>query len=120
MATGAVAGALARWRLSSTGHSPWLTVAAINVAGSLALGVCAGRWGGGGVESRPRLLLLAGTGFLGSFTTFSTFSLDTVLLLHQGHAGRALGVAVGTPALGIGAAALGLAAGRRLVQRAGV
>jgi CrcB protein len=32
-------------------------------------------------EMRPLLM----TGFLGAFTTFSTFSLETVTLIHEGH-----------------------------------
>ena len=33
---------------------------------------------------RPELTLLIGTGFVGSFTTFSTFSVETLTLLQQG------------------------------------
>lgn len=126
VAAGAVGGALARWRLSSAGGAwpPHAAVAAINVSGSFALGLLAGRFGSApgaaapAAYARPRLLLLAGTGFLGAFTTFSTFSLDVVALLEQGAVLRAAAVAVGTPALGVGAAAAGLAVGRRLLPRA--
>jgi len=112
---GAVLGALARWRLASAGPQPsWPTTLAINVAGSLALGTLAGRFG----DSKPRVMLLSGTGFLGSFTTFSTFSLDTVLLLERGLLQQALLVCVGTPAAGVASAAAGLLLGRRLLQRA--
>ncbi len=65
----------------------YLTLA-INIAGSLAIGIAwvllthfnAGRWANG---------LFVG-GFLGGFTTFSAFSLDTVLLLKDGRAAEAL------------------------------
>ena len=94
---------------------------AINVGGSLCLGLLAGRFapppGHQSPLARPRLMLLAGTGFLGALTTFSTFSLDVVSLLQQGALLRAAGVAVGTPVLGVGAAAAGLALGRRLLPR---
>lgn len=61
---------------------PWGTVA-VNVAGSLVLGVTAGALAG-----RPSdhwLLMLVGTGFCGALTTFSTFSFETVRLLQQEH-----------------------------------
>jgi len=38
----------------------------------------------------PTLALVLGTGFLGGFTTFSAFSLDTVRLVQDGELGRAL------------------------------
>lgn len=39
----------------------------------------------------PRLLTAFGTGLIGSFTTFSTFSVETVHLLEKSHWGAALG-----------------------------
>jgi CrcB protein len=52
---------------------PWSTFA-VNVVGSALIGVAAGL----GVEGGWRLLLV--TGFLGGFTTFSAFSLETATL----------------------------------------
>jgi CrcB protein len=51
---------------------------------------------------------------MGSFTTFSTFSLDLVTMLEANRYKQAAALGFGTPALGVGAAALGLALGRRL------
>jgi fluoride exporter len=52
-------------------------------------------------------------GVLGSFTTFSTFSLDLVVLLDAGHPALALGYGVASLVGGLGLAVLGLRAGRR-------
>ena len=50
------------------------------------------------------------TGFLGAYTTFSTFSLDTYRLLEEGHTGQAGFNAFGTLAAGLVAVWLGLQA----------
>ena len=66
---------------------PWGTLT-VNVAGCLLIGVLhvlvVER--GGGAES---LRLFAMVGVLGGFTTFSSFSLETLLLVQQGALGRA-------------------------------
>lgn len=77
---GGFAGAVARWSvtLALPEAFPWGTLA-VNVAGSFLLGalVADGRFG----ESLPAGLRLAvATGFLSSFTTYSTFAVDTVAL----------------------------------------
>jgi CrcB protein len=64
---------------------------AINIAGSLAMGifieVLARRFGGASNELR----LFVATGILGGFTTFSAFSLDVAVLWERGAALYALG-----------------------------
>ena len=50
-------------------------------------------------------------GLLGGYTTFSTVSVESVLLTRGGGARRAALNAVGTLVLGVGAAAMGLALG---------
>ena len=52
------------------------------------------------------------TGFLGAYTTFSTFSLDTYRLLEEGHTGQAGFNAFGTLAAGLVAVWLGLKVGQ--------
>jgi CrcB protein len=71
---------------------PWGTLS-VNIAGSLAMGLLTGwlaRAGvpGGSHGEATRLLLAVGV--LGGFTTFSSFSLETVSLLERGQPGVAL------------------------------
>ncbi|MEE2703184.1 MAG: CrcB family protein [Myxococcota bacterium] len=54
-----------------------------------------------------RLAAVVGTGFLGGFTTFSTFALDGLVLLREKRHAELVLYGLGTPALGIGLAALG-------------
>ena len=78
---------------------------AVNASGSLLLGLLAG------VALSGDALALAGTATLGSYTTFSTWMLETELLAANGRRTAAvLNVLLGL-ALGIGAVALGRAIG---------
>lgn len=60
---------------------PWGTLA-VNVVGSLLLGVTAGALAGRGGD--VGVLALVGTGLCGALTTFSTFSFETVRLAQEG------------------------------------
>jgi CrcB protein len=112
IAVGGAAGSVARYlsvawcgRLCGAGF-PW-GVLAVNVAGSCVMGVIVGLLARTGPVSEPMRLLLT-TGFLGGFTTFSSFSLDAVLLAERGDwAGLAFYV-VGSVALSILALILGM------------
>jgi fluoride exporter len=73
----------------------------VNVLGSFALGFVTF------LGADTTLLLLFGTGLCGSFTTFSSFSFETVRLWETGEPGRAIGNAGGN-LLGAGIA-IGLA-----------
>jgi CrcB protein len=79
---------------------PWGTFA-VNVAGSLVLGLVAGL--SGAVYS------LLGIGFCGAFTTYSTFSYETLRLLEGGSRFYALANVVANVLAGLGAMFLGLA-----------
>jgi CrcB protein len=104
-----IGGVLARYALSVPFHGttlPWVTVA-INVTGSFLLGMLV-TVDGLSVELRTAL----GVGFLGGFTTFSTFSVQVVLDVDAGEPGRALAYLVASVVLGIAAATAGYALGR--------
>ena len=81
---------------------PWGTLF-INVAGSLALGALVG--------SQPSALVAAvgGTGLLGGFTTFSTASFETAVLVLERRPIAGFAYAAGTLLAAVGAAALGFA-----------
>ncbi len=79
----------------------------INLSGSLLLGVLTGLVVFHHVTTT--LTLIAGTGFCGGFTTFSTASFETVRLLQRGQLAAA-GVNVGLSVCGtLAAAAAGMA-----------
>jgi CrcB protein len=79
---------------------------AINVTGSFLLGLVAGAVI---VHAPVQLQAVAGTGFLGGYTTFSTASFETVRLIQSRRTGLALLNGIGTAIAAIGAAAAGLA-----------
>ncbi|MHB1923930.1 MAG: fluoride efflux transporter FluC [Acidimicrobiales bacterium] len=81
----------------------------INVTGSLLLGLLTGLvlWGHGPAWSTDVL----GTGFCGAYTTFSTFTFESMRLIEDGHYRQAVLNIGGSLVLGLGAAAAGLAVG---------
>ena len=88
------------------GVFPWGTLV-VNVSGSLVLGMVTGLALYHGLGELPRVA--AGAGFCGAYTTFSTFSYETVRLLEDGsvlEAGLNVGASLVVGAL---AAAVGLA-----------
>lgn len=100
-------------RLGGGGGFPWGTFA-INVTGSFAMGVIAEYFALKSGLSQPMRLFLT-TGFLGGYTTFSTFSLETGLLYERGDFGAALAYGIGSVVVGIAALFAGLALVRLLV-----
>jgi CrcB protein len=82
-----------------------------NVSGSLVMGLLVGYFAfAGGASQHWRLFLT--TGILGGYTTFSAFSLDSVLLYERGELGLAALYVVLSVGLSIG----GLFAGLALVR----
>ncbi len=112
VALGGALGAVSRywlmlWAAALTGSRfPWGT-ALVNVLGSLVIGLLY-------VLISERMLLseqwrgLLVVGYLGAFTTFSTFSLDTLLLLQEGRWLPALGYVTGSVLLCLAGAWLGM------------
>lgn len=80
---------------------------AVNVVGSLAIGIVAEYWAIRSGLPQPLRLFLT-TGVLGGFTTFSAFSLDTALLWDRGQSGAAIAYAVASVLLSMGALFCGL------------
>jgi CrcB protein len=79
----------------------------VNVSGSFALGLLSGLVMYQGFSGAPNLIL--GTGLIGAYTTFSTFSFETIALLDAGESGPALRNIMTNALLGAAAAAAGLA-----------
>lgn len=102
--TGGAAGAVVRVWLgihftqSSTGW-PW-TIFAINVTGSFALGYLATRLQERLPQSTYRRPML-GTGFCGSYTTFSTMQVEAVRMIDAGRYGMAVGYVLASVAAGV-------------------
>lgn len=104
-------GALARHAIGRAGLAllgpgfPWWTVA-VNVLGSIAIGLLAGLFSAFETGHYARLFLI--TGFLGGFTTFSAFSLDALTLWERGEPMQAGFYVLGSVILSLIGAALGL------------
>jgi CrcB protein len=99
-------GALARFVIDAIisnafGRDFPLGTLVINVTGAFALGLLTG------LAVTGDALILAGTATLGSYTTFSTWVLETHRLREDGEYGRAVANGLISLALGFGAVALG-------------
>ena len=106
------AGAPARYLLDravaerTRGVFPWGTFV-INITGSFLFGFLTGLGLNHAFPKVPRVVL--GTGFCGAYTTFSTFTFETVRLLEEGAVAEALRNAGGSLLAASFAAAAGLA-----------
>ena len=79
----------------------------VNLTGSFALGLLVGLVTYQGLDADVRTVV--GTGFIGAYTTFSSFSYDTFGLLETGATRAAVVNAVGSVAAGLLAATAGFA-----------
>jgi fluoride exporter len=91
--------------LTRAGSDLPLATLAVNASGSLLLGLLAG------ASLSGDALVLAGTATLGSYTTFSTWMLETELLAANGRRWAALLNVLVSLAVGIGAVVLGRVVG---------
>jgi fluoride exporter len=89
---------------------PWGTLT-VNASGSFLLGLLLPILV---PHVTPELRAFVTVGFLGAFTTFSTFSLEAVELIRRGRLASALAYAALTTLLGLSAVAVGLLIGSRL------
>ncbi len=118
IAAGGALGALMRYWVSTATYAwlgrgfPWGTLA-VNVLGSFLMGmlyILLLERLSSGPEMRAFLLI----GFLGAFTTFSAFSMETLNLLEDAQIGKALLNAGGSVVVCVAAAWLGVILGRQL------
>lgn len=93
---------------------PWGTFAA-NLIGGFAMGLLAGWLARGGSVSGEPIRLLLGVGVLGGFTTFSAFSLETILMIQRGDMLLASGYALASVIGAIVALCVGLTVMRSVV-----
>lgn len=112
VALAGAAGAVARWAVHravearSVSALPWGTIV-VNLTGSLVLGVVTGLVIAHGLDADVRTVV--GTGFLGSYTTYSAFAYETFALADDGDLRAGAINVVGSVAAGLAAAAIGLA-----------
>lgn len=90
---------------------PWGTLA-VNVLGSFLLGLLL-PVGLRGTTLSPTTVIALSVGVLGGFTTYSSFSVETLTLLQQGSHASALANVTGTVVLCLAASWLGVQLGTR-------
>jgi CrcB protein len=116
---GGLAGTFARWALQgfvqdrAGAHFPWGTLV-VNLTGSFLVGFIA-RFATGSAAIAPDVRAGLLVGFCGAYTTFSTYSYETVQLLQAGSYARAAAYAFGSLALALVATLGGVAAANRLL-----
>jgi CrcB protein len=118
IAAGGAIGALLRYWTSTAVHSrlgttfPYGTLA-VNILGSLLMGFLY-IWLIDRITAGPVLRAFLLVGVLGAFTTFSTFSMETLNLMEAGHPGKALANVLVSVIVCVAAAGLGVFAARQL------
>ena len=103
------------WALRALGPGLPYGTLLVNLVGSFALGLLMHLGFTRGLVAPP-LRLALGVGVLGGFTTFSTFSYETLLLFEKGPTRLAIGYLVASLLGGLAACGLGLALGRWLAS----
>lgn len=116
---GAIAGALSRyyltlWFAQRFGTNFPYGTFFINLTGCFAMGFFVTLAGERVIVISPEVQLLVATGFLGSYTTFSTYGLDTVILVSQRRLMSAVYYWLGSAILGIISVGLGVVLAKSL------
>jgi CrcB protein len=122
IALGGALGAVARYGLGGWVQSfvdttfPMGTLV-VNILGSFVLGLFLPLFES--LAWSPEVRTLVTIGFLGAFTTYSTFSYETVVLLEGGEWGRGGLYMGGSLLLGLGGIVVGMAVGSFILQTRG-
>jgi CrcB protein len=111
--------AINRWGAGSLPGSFPLPTLAINVLGSLLMGVLVGWLTFRETSGHPGWRLFIATGVLGGFTTFSTFSLEVALLWERGRMLAMAAYVAASLVIGVGALFVGMWSIRVLSVRMG-
>ena len=99
---------LGGWIQRAAGHGFPLGTLVINVSGSLALGLLL-RWASHPPTLNPDLRAFLTVGLCGGFTTFSTFSAESITLMQDGQWGKAMTYVLLSVTLSLAATAAGFA-----------
>ena len=118
IALGGAGGAVSRYLLAHWVHSLWeghfpLGTLLVNMLGSAAIGVVFVLLERSLIHPDWRGVLMVG--FLGAFTTFSTFSLETISLWEAGHMGQAMAYMLGSAVLCVLAAGVAIYSARLVI-----
>ena len=118
VAVGGAIGSMLRYGIGQLttnvlGTTPVLATFTVNVSGSFLLGIfytlCNDR-----LVTSIELRVLIGVGLIGGYTTFSTFSFETIRLIESGESFKAIANILTNLLFGIGAAYLGILMGKIL------
>lgn len=125
IAAGSAAGGVARFLLGTmlqqrAGTTFPVGTLVVNLTGSLLLGFLL-RWALGMPSVSPEVRAMLTTGFCGGYTTFSTFSYETMAMVEEGDWRRAALYVAASVVLSVAGAFMGMAMARTLldVQRGG-
>lgn len=116
VALGAIPGVLTRyWLVSSFNNILPIGTFLVNISGAFLMGLVSSlilaRW-----SLNEEIRLFLSTGFLGSYTTFSTYQLDSVVLLTERTFFDHILYWLGTPLVGIICFCLGITLAKRFNQ----
>ena len=105
MAAGGALGAPARYGVAqvirlTAGTFPWATLLT-NASGSFALALVVTAMSVRVVPAHPLVRRFVATGFLGAYTTYSTFAVETDLLVRDGHPGLGTAYVLASVASGV-------------------